>query len=172
MKRGIWIAAGLGVAVLALVLLIPPFLASQRTSSAGSAWLSTLRTIHGAQEDFKGKDRDGNGKADFWRRDIAGLYTTKGKDGKEIGLIEVSTSRAETTPKAGYLYRAIRFADETSGALDPQRYAVCAFPSTPDAGKNMAVLAQDGVIWLKAAAPGGVAVYPAEPAKEGWRKID
>ncbi|HEX7899442.1 MAG TPA: hypothetical protein VF950_16870 [Planctomycetota bacterium] len=169
MKKALWIGGGL-LLLAALAIAIPSILAAGRVSPEGPAWLGTLRTLRAAQMDFRANDRDGDGKNEFWRKDVAGLYTLQGKDGKPIALIEVSTSQAEKTPKAGYLYRAIRFADEPP--LDVQRFAACAYPATPDAGKNMGVISHEGAIYVKAAVPGGVDVFPADPLKEGWRKLD
>ncbi len=127
-------------------------------------------------------DRDGNGKNDYWRGDIAGLYAVKGKDGRDIKLIEISIAGADlrpTTdiekylrpyPKAGYRYRALRFADEK--APDPDRFAACAFPDTEKAGRAMFIISHENWMYRKKAVPGGVEIFPADPLKEGWEKMD
>src|SRR5215471_3207061 len=43
----------------------------------------SLKPIISAQHDFHDNDRDGNGKHDFWRSDVAGLATLL-RDGKQI----------------------------------------------------------------------------------------
>ena len=58
-----------------------------------------LKTIASAQADFRGNDRDGNGRQDFWRDDIAGLYTIVPVGSQEaIKLIELSVAGADEAP--------------------------------------------------------------------------
>ena len=140
----------------------------------------SLKTIASAQEDLRVNDRDANGAPDYWRADIAGLYALVPKGGQEpVKLIEISVAGADDRPltdlsayvvrepKAGYWFRALRFADETSPA--PDRFAAHAFPAEP-AGKLMYVVRDDKQLWSKPAVAGGVDVFPADPAAEGWEK--
>lgn len=181
MKKPVTMIAGalaLGVVGwLAYELFNTPSMPSHPRSSAMS-----LMTIATAQADFRSNDRDGNGKNDFWRGDIAGLYALKGKDGEAIKLIEVSMAGADAHPvtdigklippgpKAGYRCRALRFADEKSP--DPDRFAACAFPDNEMAGKNMYIVSHDNLMFKKKAVPGGIEVYPSDPLREGWEKVD
>ena len=150
-----------------------------REKAVGSAPRS-LRTIASAQKDFRLNDRDADGRADYWRPDIAGLYALVPKGAEDaIKLIELSIAGADDRPvtdmtaftprqtKAGYWFRTLRFAGETSP--DPDRFAAHAFPAEP-AGSPMYVLREDGVVWRKPAVAGGVDVFPADPAAEGWEK--
>ncbi len=182
MKRPIkWI-------IIALVLGVVGWLAydlcttpSMRSSNDRNA-AGSLKTVATAQADYRSNDRDGNGKNDFWRGDIAGLYTVKGKDGEAIKLIELSMAGADAlpvtdiakyiraAPKAGYRYRALRFADEKTP--DPERFAACAFPDNEKAGKVMFIISHENRMYRKKAVPGGVEVYPSDPVKEGWEKLD
>ena len=142
---------------------------------------ASLKTVATAQADFRSNDRDGNGKNDFWRGDIAGLFTVKGKDGQAIKLIEMSIAYADvrplteyekhlSAPKSGYRFRALRFADEK--IPDPERFAACAFPDIEKAGKAMFIISHENCVYRKKAVPYGVEVYPADPLKEGWEKMD
>lgn len=146
---------------------------------------TTLKTISSAQADFRANDRDGDGVNQFWRSDIAGLYTIAPSSGDAIKLIELSTAAADdrpvtniarhtlSAPKAGYWYRAIRHADELD--LDPSsRFAACAYPDTPASGKWTFIVDENNTIFRKELGPHqrGVEVFPADLAKEGWTKLD
>ena len=154
----------------------PPMRSSNDRNAAAS-----LKTVATAQSDYQSNDRDGNGKNDYWRGDIAGLYMVKGKDGQEIKLIEVSIAYADvrpltefekhlSAPKSGYRFRALRFADEK--IPDPDRFAAIAFPDTEKSGKAMFIISHENQMFRKKAVPGGVEIYPTDPIKEGWEKMD
>lgn len=143
---------------------------------------ASLRTIAAAQADFRGNDRDGNGVLDYWRADIAGLYVLKSA-GEMLKLIELSVAGADgkpttdvesvavRSPKAGYWYRTLRFKDEV--VPDPQRFAAIAYPDTPSAGRNFFIISHENTIYKKAVDGGPVPeVYPEDPVKEGWAKLD
>lgn len=110
--------------------------ANERNASA------TLKTLAGAQADFRANDRDQNRVNDFWAGDLSGLYRVDPGDGA-LKLIELSTALADArpcvpldkggtfgamkilpagkaSPKAGYAYAFIpRFQNE-AGA--PETY--------------------------------------------------
>lgn len=144
---------------------------------------ATLKSVATAQADFRGNDRDGNRIQDFWRGDIAALYFLK-SEGSDvpIRLIDISVAGADAqpirplegvqpTPKAGYWYRALRFKDEKEP--DPNRFAALAYPDSKSAGQNMFVISHEYTLYKKAFEPGVVPeVYPDDPLKEGWSKVD
>ena len=73
----------------------PMFVSSgsmERNSSA------SLKTIVTAQADFRANDRDGNGVADYWRGDIAGLYVLKPQGSEPPDLYRTA---ARESPGAG-----------------------------------------------------------------------
>jgi hypothetical protein len=75
------------------------------------------------------------------------------------------------SPKAGYWYRTLRFDGETSP--NPERFALCAYPDIPMAGKWMYIVSEKNVRYRKdfrGAPP--PEVYPEDPEKEGWEKRD
>lgn len=146
---------------------------------------ASLKTIFVAQRDFRENDRDGNGVRDYWRGDLAGLYTLMPKgSGEPIKLIELSVAAADDRatpdigryclrgPKAGYGYRALRFQDEP--APDPQRFAAACFPSDyPRSGRFTYIIREDGLLWRKdRGRAGGIEIYPPDPPKEGWRRLE
>ncbi len=171
-----------GVGVLGGLALLPPFFLTPNRASNDRIAASTLKTVASAQADFLANDRNANGQRDFWRQDIAGLYGLKVQE-EMIKLIELSTAGADAaavldlctvlalSPKAGYWFRALRFADEMPGTLDTLRFAATAYPATPTAGKWMFVLREDHVVWRKAAIPGGPPIFPVDPAQEGWERV-
>lgn len=152
-------------------------------------WTASLKTLASAQADFRGNDRDGNGKQDFWRGDVAGLYTLTGQDGAPIQLTERSVAGADAAPvtdvsahtvrgpKAGFWYKALRHADEDPAKLDPNRFAFCAYPARRHDGKSVFVISEENTIYKRKrpwSGPGDVPpVYPdPETLKREWTKLD
>lgn len=181
-KAFVW--AGLlggGVAFVA----IPGFMTSSRASNAPYA-LRSLKTVASAQADFRDNDRDGNGSRDYWRPDIAGLYTlAPAGPGSEIKLIELSIAGADASPganaagllvkapKAGYWYAALSFPGEDPARQDPGRFAACAFPGSPAAGRAVFIVSHRNVVYKRRwNGPSDTPlVFPADPVGEGWEKM-
>lgn len=158
-------------------------------ASNGRNASATLKTIATAQADFRANDRDGNGRQDYWRGDIAGLYAISPKEGPQnaIKLIDVSCALADdrpvtdlkplgpASPKAGYGFRALRHADER--APDPQRFAACAFPASAygRAGARYTfIIDENNTMFRKDFRRAGcfVDVFPADPLAEGWKRLE
>jgi hypothetical protein len=180
MKRKTWgIAGGILLAVLVLAVAVPAYRQSGRaTGERGSE--ADLKVIATAQLDYRSNDRDGNGELDFWRGDIAGLYSNRNKDG-EIRLIPLSTACADDrplrpagprAPKAGAWFRAIPHEGETKP--DPRRFAACCFPADyPRSGRRTFIIDENNTIYRKDLGHGrGIEAYPADPQKDGWTKLD
>ena len=161
-----------------------PHYRGETESAQRSGGTFNLKALITAEVDFRVNDRDGNGVQDFHRKDVAGLYGMAGADGQPIALIEISAARADdrplhdlsTTgplkPLRGYWYRAIRHAGEERP--DPNRFTFCSFPEDyPRHGRRTFIVDENCKVWWKdLARPGGVETFPADPAKEGWTKID
>ena len=152
----------------------PMWAANQRSAS------DALKSLYSAQADFSSNDRDENKIQDYWRSDVAGLYVMKSQ-GQPLKLIELSCALADDRPvvpagprepKAGYWFRAIRFAGESKPG--PKRFAFCAFPEAyPKTGKQTFIINEDNTVYRKdLGAARGVEVWPADPLKEGWEKLD
>ena len=147
---------------------------------------TTLKTLATAQADFRANDRDLDHKANFWRADIAGLYALAPGEGPAIKLIELSLAAADDRPvvdlsayavrsqKAGYWYRALRHADEDPKAPDPNRFAACAYPDSPGAGKYLYLVDETYSIWRSVAnGRRGVEVFPTdEELRTSWSKAE
>jgi hypothetical protein len=159
-------------------------LQSHRHGSAERNPSTSLKTIASAQADFRANDRDNDGVHQFWRKDVAGLYTVVPSGGEAIKLIELSVASADDrpktdllkyailAPKAGYWYRAIRHPDEDPKALDPNRFAYCAFPDSPSAGKYIFIVDENNTIFRSVAGGRrGIEVFPTdEELRTSWAK--
>ena len=139
-----------------------------------------LKSLATAQEDFFEQDRNENGIKDYWRADVAGLYTEKYR-GETLRLIEYSCAVADDRPvvpagprasKSGYWFRAIRFANERKP--DPARFAFCAFPEkNPEIGRYTFIISEQKVVYRKDLGKArGIEVWPDDPEKAGWTKVD
>ncbi len=147
---------------------------------------TSLKTIALAQFDFRSADRDWNDIKDFWRKDIAGLYTlypAADPTHTPIKLIELSVASADDRPasdlsqyalpsaKAGYWFRALLHEDEKTPS--PDRFAACAYPDSPSAGKWTYIVDEGNFVYRKELKnQRGVERYPEDPLKAGWQRID
>jgi hypothetical protein len=147
---------------------------------------TSLKTIATAQFDFRSADRDWNDVKDFWRRDIAGLYAQSPEADAThtpIKLIELSVASADDRPrcdltpyalasaKAGYWFRALLHEDEQSPS--PDRFAACAYPDSPSAGKWTFIIDEENFVYRKKLeGQRGLDRYPRDPLKSGWERID
>ena len=145
-----------------------------------------LKGLTSAQADFRANDRDGDRVMQFWRRDVAGLYALAPGGGYALKLIELSVAAADDrpvldlspyavrSPKAGYWFRAIRHADEDPKALDPNRFAYCAFPDNPSAGKYLFIVDENNTVFRSDAnGRRGIEIYPTEEElRTSWSKLD
>jgi hypothetical protein len=168
------------LAVLVLAIAYPAFRQSGRATGERGAW-GDLKTIALAQADYRSNDRDGNGEQDFWRSDVAGLYSMRNKEGEEIRLIGLSTACADDrplrpagprAPKAGFWFRAIPHEGETKP--DPRRFAACCFPADyPRSGRLTFIIDEGNTIYRRDLGHGrGLEAFPADLQKDGWTKLD
>ena len=145
-----------------------------------------MKTLASAQADFRAGDRDNNGTQDFWRGDLAGLYTTKGLGGDSIKLIELRlvladerprsdlSSLGERAPYLGYWFRAIPHEGEDPTKPDPQRFAFVASPiDFPKHQRDTVIVDENNTAWKNVLAPGeNVTFFPKNPGEAGWTRID
>jgi predicted Ser/Thr protein kinase len=70
---------------------------------------AALLAIAAAEEEFRTRDRDGNGVKDYWTGDLEGLRILDGPDGRPLELIERAAAEADVSPlgreAAGGRYR-------------------------------------------------------------------
>jgi hypothetical protein len=172
----------LGVFVLAASLVVPGlFIKTRIPFESGAA--AKLKVIASAQRDFRDNDRDGSGATRYWRKDIAGLHAIKGKDGKPIDLIPKSFALADDRPQPEnqlaptpphcdyYRFRALRFGDEKTP--DPNRWAACAVPGREGDCRYVFIISHDNIVFRKFADQvRNLELYPADPPKEGWTRMD
>ena len=150
-----------------------------RSSSA------SLRTIASAQADFRANDRDGNGRTDYWRPDLVGLYALK-NEGQALKLIELSVAAADDHPlismaeysvpfsRAGFWYRALPHADESTRG--PDRFAACAYPESIAEGRyGTYAISEKNVVHKKMLGHArGIGAHPTEAhlKAEEWETLD
>jgi hypothetical protein len=181
--KALYVIAGVTVLLGALgALIIPGLLPGSRGQPTHWPPPRLLKEFATCQKDFFNNDRDRNGKQDFWRQDIAGLYTLNYPDGERIRLISQQLACADDRPLAnraelgakapveGYWFRAIRHADEAK--LSPDRFAACAFPDRyPESGRETFIIDEREIIYKKdLGKSGGIELFPTDPLKEGWRR--
>jgi hypothetical protein len=151
--------------------------------------LDGLRAILKAQQEFREQDRDGNGRKGYWRQDVAGLHGHL-VGGQAIKLLKLTLaladdrSRTDMSPfaqrntlplsVAGYYFRALRFDGESDAILSPDRFAVCAVPSSFSAGSAVFILSDAGTLYAQAYG-GQISepeVYPSDPEKSHWYRVE
>ncbi|HEX7899444.1 MAG TPA: DUF2950 family protein [Planctomycetota bacterium] len=162
---------------------------------------ASLKTLASAQADYRGNDRDGNKLQEYWRSDISGFYGVLPAGSTEmIKLIELSVAGADgapagkadigdagpgqvaldrytvPAPKAGYLFRSLRHADEAPDALDRHnRFAACAYPANYEVSGVMTFIIDENntIFFRDLGRPGPPDVYPdPETLKRDWEKLD
>jgi hypothetical protein len=160
--------------------LCAPLNPGRRVSNERNA-ATTLKTLASAQADFRANDRDQDGVNHFWRGDVAGLYALSPGGGLPIKLIQLDVAASDDSPRiarlpgrswrpfSGYRIRAIRHADEDPKALDPNRFAFCAYPVSPGAGKYVFIIDENNSIFRSAGCPpGGILVFPRDKELRKW----
>ena len=139
------------------------------------------------QRDYRANDRDGNKIQDYWREDIAGLYVSNsnGWASTPMRLIDISIAAADAAPvtniaaltvpgpRAGWHFTTLSFVDEVD-ALDPDRFAVCAYPANYGGNfKETFIISHEKIIYSKdLGRPGGIRIYPTNPVVEGWERVN
>jgi len=170
-----WIV-GATVFVLIVLLTIPGLFSSTAYPNCWNGAVS-LRTLVSAQEDFRSSDRDRNGIRDYWRRDVAGLYTFAPPNREPLKLIELSVAQADRRPASPvpggsgehhcYWFETLRFRDEKTP--DPTRFAFCAIPDGHLPNDWTLIVDHHGVVYGKRIQPyGPLEFYPVDPPGEGW----
>ena len=164
---------------------------SRRASNERNA-SATLRSLVTAQADFRYNDRDGDGVKNFWVKDVAGLYGIETR-GHALKLIEPSAAAADRTegrgayktvrdggPKAGYHFVALKkYVDDGEGIAyddgtgkNPLRFGFAAVPATyGQLSRTTFIIDVRNVAWSKNTGGKVPDRFPADPAKEGWTRI-
>lgn len=155
----------------------------------------SLRFIRQAEETFRNSDSDRNGAADYWTRDVAGLYALKDRSGQAIFLLDPATAQADPdgaprygltpAPKNGYYYRMLATdpdgepyaKDEDKDGqsfTNRRRFAVTAWPAQyGQTGRLTFLMGEDGRIWKKDTAGQAVQRWPLPgPAQDGWEPVE
>jgi hypothetical protein len=189
------LAAGAGAMV--PLLLQRQMMAAEPAGPAANELIAqlSLQLIRQAQETFKNSDSDRNNAADYWTRDLAGLYGLKDGSGQAVFLIDPQTAMADPdgaarygltpAPKNGYFYKAMTTdpdgqayqadADKDGSAFTHKtKYGVTAWPAQYGAGGRLTfILGETGKVWKKDTQGRPVDRWPGkDPAQEGWEPAD
>ena len=149
-----------------------------------SSWSHPLKALASAEAYFRANTSSENGTHDFWRKDVAGLYGAHDKAGAPLRLIELSTALADDRPVTDlsaygkpaprwgqYWCRALFHEGEDPRHPDPQRFAFAMTPlGTPD-GEQYSYIIDENNSVFRAKVP-TVTVFPRDPGKAGWSKMD
>jgi hypothetical protein len=145
-----------------------------------------LQILRNAEETFKNSDSDANGVADFWTRDVAGLYAVKDRSGQAVFLIDPATAAADPdgaprygltpAPKNGYFYKMMvsdqdgETYQKDDGKSNKTRYGIVAWPALPGAtGRFTFITNESGKTWKKDTLGMPVTRWPGkDPAVDGW----
>jgi len=189
-----------GVVAVAAAVAVPAFVAMRAPAGgipaggiAGNERVAELSLlfIRQAQETFKNSDSDRNGAADYWTRDVAGLYGLKDKAGQAIFLLDPGTAQADpdgaaryglgAAPKNGYHFRmlttdpdgeAYQKDDDKDGQsfTNKSRYGVVAYPAAyGTSGRFTFLMGENGKVWKKDTTGQPVTKWPGkDPAKDDW----
>lgn len=155
----------------------------------------SLQFIRQAQETFRNSDSDRNGAADYWTRDVAGLYGLKDASGQEIFLVEPALAQADpagaaryglpSAPKDGYHFAALTTDPEGAAYgqdedkdgqafTNRKRFGLVAWPAVYGAtGRHTFLLSEAGRLWKKDTEGQAPDRWPGkDPAEEGWEPAD
>jgi hypothetical protein len=185
-------AAGFGFAMA-----MRPAAAIEVDGVAGNELLASvsLQLLKQAQETFKNSDSDRNGVADYWTRDVAGLWGLKDAAGQPIFLVDPALAQSDpdgigryglgASPRSGYHVKAmVTDADGEPYAKDEDkdgsaftnktRWAVTAWPALyGGSGRMTFIVGQDGKVWKKDTQGKPADRWPGkDPAAEGWEPAE
>lgn len=148
---------------------------------------SILKAIASAQNEFRQKDLDSNGRSDYWRADVAGLhYLTSigvGGEAQRLKLVVQSVALSDACPVVtlpngenpechyGYWFKAILHHDED--VPSPDRFAIVAYPAKWSTADLLFVIDETGECYAaETKAVGVVDRYPSpEELNRKWRVV-
>jgi len=195
-RRGAIVVASLGSA-LAILLLLGTVITTEdgdplickecwigghhHHASEVSPWRPIHRVARG-QFHYFDTDPDAKGRKEFWRKDIAGLWWSPGKDAERLRLILMGDAFADDRPAvdltrwgvrgpvSGYRLHSLLHEDEASP--QPTRFAVCSYPADVASGKWTYIVDELGVLYRKELGPDVIpSRYPGDPIASGWRRF-
>jgi hypothetical protein len=155
----------------------------------------SLLFIRQAQETLKTSDSDRNGQADYWTRDVAGLYGLKDRSGQALFLLDPATAQADPEgaaryglapqPRNGYWFRVLTSdpdgvtyqKDEDKDGMaytNPKRFGVAAYPAAyGQTGRLTFIVSEDGKVWKKDTQGQPPVKWPGkDPSQDGWQAVE
>jgi hypothetical protein len=186
------------LSAVALLVVVAPGLLSSQVAGNERAALECLRTLAGANSDFRNNDRDVDGINNFWTEDVQGLYDLAGPSGVALKLIDITLARADANagssgarcasvppfaPRAGYCFAAIESYESDDRELMPYNddgmghhisgFAFAAYPADyPKTGRLTFIISEQNTVWKKDTRGRRPEFYPADPPSRGWELGD
>lgn len=161
----------------------------------------SLDAIASAEADFRSNDRDWNHVSDFWTGDVSGLYRYV-IEGVQLKLIPQSLAGADAAPlrvlqlgallvekpkaKSGYFFKSmtrdetgVPYQQDTVGKPNIGKYhntskfGFCAYPAEHGkTGLRTFMMTEQHEIYWKDTGGKPADTFPANPAQEGWKKVE
>jgi RNA polymerase sigma-70 factor (ECF subfamily) len=149
--------------------------------------IDTLRMISTAEADFRGNDRDGNGRNDYWTADVSGLYRLKdpARPQRSIKLIEFSVAAADAVPdlhlpelrpplprqeRAGYWFCTLPVTSGREGRSLTE-FAFAAFPADYGVtGRRTFIINENNVVFGKDLGGFAPEAFPPDNNIRTWQK--
>jgi len=187
-NTGVSLASGVGLVAIGAAVAIPRMAGGGGGGPQNNEALAefNLQIIKIAEESFKTSDSDANGVADYWTRDVAGLFALKDKSGQPLMLLDAATAGADpegatryglpVVPKNGYFFKMMvgdpdgEAYQKDDGKTNKTRFGVVAWPAVPGAtGRLTFIVNESGKVWKKDTLGHAVDRWPGkDPATEGW----
>ena len=155
--------------------------------------VANFKTLTVAETDFRENDRDGDKDANFWVKDLSGLWGLQA-GGEPLRLIDRHTAKADRTPgrgayvghadeppNCGYFFGALKRYRQDGKAIDyddgkgrnASRFGFVAWPERLlRRGMLTYIVSERGAIYSKDTGGKPVEEFPEDPAKEGWKRED
>ena len=158
---------------------IPILLRSRRYSNDVAA-VQAMAALQRAEKDLYANDLDGNGKADYWMRDVRGLTQIKKRD-STIGLIEESLALADATygdarPLHDYLFLMVQTDEKGQRLADATgfgpRLIFCMYPTSYVDDRKTSVYDIDEAWWTLHNGGRPIRQWIRFPPSQGWAKTD
>ncbi len=156
-----------------------------------SCAVATLKTLTVAETDFRANDRDGDTTANYWVKDLSGLWGLQA-GGEPLRLIDQKPAKADRTPgrgtyvglvdeppSCGYFFGALKRYRQDGKAIDydegkgrnASRFGFVAWPERlRRRGMPTYIVSEGGTIYSKDTGGKPIEEFPEDPTKEGWRQ--
>ena len=151
------------------------------------AALGNLKKTMMAEFVFRAGDKDKNRINDYWTADVAGLYRNDALTERSVAEADaapVNSIVSKPKPHSGYFFRALEkdqdghpYGKDTDRSgnkwHNTSRFGFCAYPSEyGKTGKRTFIGSEANTMYAKDTGGKRVLQWPANPIKEGWKRLD